>query len=81
MVRHGRRAGACGKVRASARRLVEGDGAGLREILPPGRVAAAVEAEGVKFIDCLFTPVVTLWAFLAQVLGPDRSCSNGENGT
>ena len=36
--------------------------------------AAAVEAEGVKFIDCLFTPVVTLWTFLAQVLGPDRSC-------
>jgi len=54
--------------------LVEGDGAGLRELLPPGRVAAAVEAEGVKFIDCLFTPVVTLWTFLAQVLGPDRSC-------
>ncbi len=74
MVRHGRRGSSCDKVRASARRLVEGDGARLRELLPPERVAAAVEAEGVKFIDCLFTPVVTLWTFLAQVLGPDRSC-------
>src|SRR5687768_2594727 len=74
MVRHGRRRGLCGKVRASAQRLVEGDGAGLRELLPPERVAAAVRAEGVKFIDCLYTPLVTLWTFLAQVLGPDRSC-------
>jgi hypothetical protein len=75
MVRHGRRRGLCDQVRASARRLVEGDGAGLRELLPPERVAAAVQAEGVKFIDCLYTPLVTLWTFLAQVLGPDRSCA------
>ena len=74
MVCHGSRGGLSGKVRASAARLVEGDGAGLRELLPAGPVRAAVEAEGVRFIDCLFTPVVTLWAFLAQVLGPDRSC-------
>ncbi len=74
MVCHGRRRGLCGKVRASAQRLVEGDGAALRELLPPGRVAAAVQAEGVRFIDCLYTPLVTLWTFLGQVLGPDRSC-------
>ena len=75
MVCHGRRKLSCDQVRASARSLVEGDGAGLRELLPPDRVAAAIEAEGVKFIDCLFTPAVSLWAFLAQVLGPDRSCA------
>ena len=75
MVCHGRRRGLCDKVRASAQSLVEGDGAGLRELLPPERVAAAVQAQGVKFIDCLFTPLVTLWAFLGQVLGPDRSCA------
>lgn len=77
MVRHGRREGLCDKVRASAQSLVEGDGAGLRELLPPGRVAAAVAAEQVKFIDCLYTPLVTLWAFLGQVLapaGPAKSC-------
>jgi len=75
MVCHGRRGGLCDKVRSSAQSLVEGDGAGLRELLPPERVAAAVEAEGVKFIDCLYTPLVTLWTFLGQVLGPDRSCA------
>jgi hypothetical protein len=79
MVRHGRRKGLCDKVRASAQSLVEGDGAGLRELLPPGRVAAAVRAEQVKFIDCLYTPLVTLWAFLGQVLapaGPAKSCTS-----
>lgn len=63
------------RVRCSAARLVEGDGMGLRELLPPDRVQRAVEAEGVRFIECLFTPLVTLWAFLGQVLGPDRSCT------
>ena len=75
MVCHGRRKVSCDQVRASAQSLVQGDGAGLRELLPPERVAAAVQAEGVKFIDCLYTPLVTLWTFLGQVLGPDRSCA------
>lgn len=27
-----------------------------------------------QFRDCLFTPLMTLWTFLAQVLSPDGSC-------
>jgi hypothetical protein len=64
----------CGQVRSSAGRLVQGDGEGLRELLPADRVQAAVEAEGVRVVDCLYTPLVTVWTFLGQVLGPDRSC-------
>ena len=41
VVRHGRRGGLCDKVRASAQSLVEGDGAGLRELLPPERQSDA----------------------------------------
>jgi hypothetical protein len=37
-------------------------------------VERAVEAEGVCFRESLFTPLVTLWTFLAQVLDPNGSC-------
>jgi hypothetical protein len=74
MSSHGRRGRVCVQVREAKERLVEGDGAALRELLPVETVQRAVQAEGVRFRECLFTPLVTVWAFLAQVLGPDRSC-------
>src|SRR5688500_13361526 len=76
MSSHGRRGRVCVQVREAKGRLVEGDGAALRELLPADTVQRAVEAEAVKFRDCLFTPLVTVWAFLGQVLDPDRSCRN-----
>ena len=63
-----------GKVRHAAVALVEGGSAGLRELLPAQTVEAAVAAEGVRFRHCLFTPLVTLWTFLTQVLSADGSC-------
>jgi hypothetical protein len=33
-----------------------------------------VQAEKVSFRDRLFSPLVTLWVFLSQVLDPDPSC-------
>lgn len=76
MSSHGRRGRVCGQVGATKRRLAEGDGAALRELLPADTVQRAVDEEAVKFRDCLFTPLVTMWAFLGQVLDPDRSCRN-----
>lgn len=76
MSSHGRRGRVCGQVGATKRRLAEGDGAVLRELLPADTVQRAVDEEAVKFRDCLFTPLVTVWAFLGQVLDPDRSCRN-----
>lgn len=74
MVRHGSQGRLCGKVRAVRIALVKGDGESARELLPPQQVQRAVEAEGVRFRESLYTPLVTLWTFLAQVLDPNGSC-------
>ncbi|HWE93882.1 MAG TPA: IS4 family transposase [Tepidisphaeraceae bacterium] len=74
MGRHGSQGRLAGKVQSAGEELIE-DGAGaLRHLLPPEQVERAVEAEGVGFRACLFTPLVTLWAFLGQVLSADGSC-------
>ncbi len=44
------------------------------ESLPTAVVAQALRDEKVSFRDRLFSPVVTLWVFLSQVLDPDHSC-------
>lgn len=64
------------QVDCMARRAAQGELTQLRHLLPAERVQRAVEAEGVKFRVCLFTPLVTLWTFLTQVLSPDGSCAN-----
>ena len=71
---HGSQGRLRGKVDRAAVQLVENGSAGLRELLPPQVVQVAVEAEGVRFRECLFTPLVTLWTFLTQVLSADGSC-------
>ena len=71
---HGSQGGLRGKVDQAALRLLEDNGAGLRELLPPQIVQRAVETEKIGFRDCLFTPLVTLWMFLTQVLSADGSC-------
>jgi hypothetical protein len=44
------------------------------DLLPAEEVTDALQAEGVTFRQRLFSPLVTLWAFLSQVLDPDHSC-------
>ena len=64
-----------GRVRRQVQRLLQwDDAAGVRQLLPQEQVWAAVRAEGHCFRQCLFTPLVTLWTFLLQVLSPDGSC-------
>ena len=48
----------------------------FREILPESTIMEALAAEKMKYRNRLFNPVVTLWAFLSQVLDADKSCSN-----
>jgi hypothetical protein len=55
-------------------------GAGLpfAEVLSAEEVAQAVAEEGVSFgqsVDAVYTPAVTLWAFLSQVLQADKTCA------
>jgi Transposase DDE domain len=55
-------------------RLARADGLAFADILPTDQVEAALQAEGVGWRQKVFTPLVTLWAFLAQVTSPDRCC-------
>lgn len=46
----------------------------LRELLPDDQILAAVEETGRVFRDRVYTPLVTFWAFMSQVLGTQKSC-------
>ncbi len=55
-------------------RLLEGPELALCEALGRANVERMVAEEGVEFRQRLFTPLVTLWVFLVQVLSADASC-------
>lgn len=44
------------------------------ELLPGQLAEQALRDENVSFRERLFSPLVTLWGFLSQVLDPDHSC-------
>jgi hypothetical protein len=44
------------------------------DVLSEGIVAQALTATGVVWLDRLYSPLVTLWVFLGQVLSADHSC-------
>lgn len=46
----------------------------FRDLLEPSVVAHVLEENQVRFRDRVFSPLVTLWTFLSQVLSPDHSC-------
>ncbi len=48
----------------------------FRDLLPESTIIEALEAEKVKYRNRLFNPIVTLWAFLSQVLDTDKSLQN-----
>jgi hypothetical protein len=45
-----------------------------KAVLPLAQVQEVLVAEGVRYRNRLFTPLVTLYAFLDQILSPDHSC-------
>ncbi len=46
------------------------------EVLSKGRIDKLLQELGCSFVERLYTPPVTLWMFLSQVLNPDPSCRN-----
>jgi putative transposase len=46
----------------------------ISRLLSADEVDAAVAAEGYSFRDRLYTPLITIWIFLGQVLDQDQSC-------
>lgn len=61
------------QIRRIRRQMIEGDLC-FGKLLPKGQVEAAIKRHGVCFRDCLYTPLLTLWTFLYQVLSADHSC-------
>jgi hypothetical protein len=46
----------------------------IRELLPKEQIEAAIERHQISFRRRLYTPLVTIWTFLYQVLMADQSC-------
>jgi putative transposase len=62
------------QVQMFRRRLQRTEDFPITRLLSPADVDAAVAAENCSFRERLFTPLLTLWVFLGQVLDPDQSC-------
>ena len=54
--------------------LSESDVLPFHEILDAQMVKSGLAAAGVRFNECIYTPMVTVCMFLSQVLDPDHSC-------
>jgi hypothetical protein len=61
-------------VKQLRQKFAQSTGLPLRDTLSAATIEAAMQAEGVGGRRCLLEPVVTVWAFLSQVLDSDRSC-------
>lgn len=52
----------------------DAQGLPFSQLLSAETIMPVLQQLGVEFRDRIFTPVVTVWAFLSQVLSPDHSC-------
>jgi hypothetical protein len=57
----------------SLQRFPNSLGLSFQELLSQSSIEEALAAEKVKYRNRLFNPIVTLWAFLYQVLDTDKS--------
>jgi hypothetical protein len=63
------------QVPVEVRELVKSEGLPFQELLSDERILEALARAGVEFRDRVYNPMVTLWAFLSQVMGGnDSSC-------
>ena len=56
--------------------LMQSLGLPWQELLPESKLEAILKEEHVSYRNCVYTPIVTLWAMVLQVLDPDKSLSN-----
>lgn len=64
------------QVKILKQKFTQSFGLPFRELLPESTIREALQAEKIKYRSRLFDPVVTLWAFLSQVLDSDKTCHN-----
>lgn len=48
----------------------------FEQALPEGVIQKVLEEQGVSYRQTLYTPIVTVWAWMSQVLDSDKSLSN-----
>ena len=56
------------------RRFAHNDGLPFCEVLSESSIQAVLDDHQIEFRDRVFTPQVTIWGFLSQVLSEDHSC-------
>jgi Transposase DDE domain len=65
------------QVELEIEKLSSSEGLPFQELLSPETIMAAVESAGVEFRDRIYNPMVTLYAFLSQVIAKkDSSCQD-----
>jgi hypothetical protein len=64
------------RVEILKQKFAQSVGLPFRDLLPESTIIKALEAEKVKYRNRLFNPIVTIWAFLSQVLDSDKSLQN-----
>ncbi len=65
------------QVELAVKDLDSSEGLPFRHLLDPERIKVALERSGVEFRDRVFNPMVTMWAFLSQVIAKqDSSCQD-----
>ena len=62
------------QVDALRREFLQGSGLPFADVLSPACLAEAMAEIERPWKDRIFTPLVTLWVFLGQVLNADQSC-------
>jgi hypothetical protein len=62
------------QVRFLRRQFLQDGGLPFTNALSEGTVAQALKALDVVWLDRIYSPLVTLWVFLGQVLSQDHSC-------
>lgn len=63
------------QVQLDRQKLEKSEGLPFRELLSEDRILEALARAGVEFRDRIYTPMVTLWTFLSQVMdGKESSC-------
>jgi Transposase DDE domain len=62
------------QIEALRAQFAQADGLAFADVLAAERVETALREEGATWREKVYTPLLTLWAFLSQVASPDGSC-------
>ena len=62
------------QVRTLRAQFAQADGLPFADLLPPPRLEGTLQEEGACWREAVFSPVLTLWAFLTQLVSADGSC-------